>query len=143
MATIEQLENIPCTKGYIFAGQKIYGDLPTDEPWKVELLDVHTEKVHVWHRHSHTVFAQEKQEGKSSLRYETSNQMLPCPDEAESGYCPYRFNPEHRKFHYHYCHGNPQFYQGKPVCKYSKENKENICWERFNSEHNKRYHHFD
>lgn len=137
MTTICQLENTPCNQGYIFAGQKIYGDLPATDTQDVKLLDVHTDKIHIWHRHCHTVFTQEP----DKLRYETSNQMTPCPQEAMFGVCYQRFDEEHHKFFYHYCHGKPRFYEGKPVCRYSLVDKDCLCWERFNSEHNKNYHH--
>ena len=138
MATVAQIENIPSNKGYIFAGQKIYGDLPASDSQRVELLDVETEKVHIWHRHGHTVLVKDD---KASLRYETSNQMIPCPEEAMGDCCSQRFQPDHHKFFYHYCHARPRFHQGKPVCRYSRKDQENLCWERFNSEHNKNYHH--
>jgi len=140
MATVAELENMPCSKGYIFAGQKIYGDLPASDPQRVELFDLETKKVHFWHRHGHTVLAQEN---KDVLRYETSNQMLPCPNEAKDGHCPCRFEADHHKFFYHYCHSHPRFHQGKPVCRYSRVNKDRLCWERYNAEHNKRYHHYE
>lgn len=142
MATIDVPENIPSNKGYIFEGQKIYGEQPVTDPERVELLDITTDKVHVWHRHGHTVFSQEIKDGVPSLCYETSIQMLPCPNE-KTGHCSDRFDPEHRKFFHHYCHGRPRFHDGKPTCRYSRMDKENLCWERFNGEHNKCYHHID
>lgn len=137
MATVAELENMPCNQGYIFAGQKIYGYLPTSDENKVQLLDVHSDLVHVWRRHGHTVCVQDN--GK--LRYETSNQMLPCSQEAKYGYCDHRFEYEHRKYFYHYGYAKPRYHQGKPVCRYSRTDKDNLCWERFNVVHIKHYHH--
>ncbi len=138
---VAELEYMPSNKGYIVGGQKIYGDLANSNPQRVELLDVETDKVHVWHRHGHTVYVQEVGKDKASLQYETSNQMLPCPKEAKEGFCSERFQEEHHKFFYHDCHGRPRFHQGKPVCRYSQKDQENLCWERYNAEHNKNYHH--
>lgn len=138
MATVSELENIPCNEGYIFSGQKIYGVLPASLEQKVQLLDVDTEKVHVWHRNGHTVFTQKEEK----LCYESSEQMLPCPYEAKDGKCTKRFESEHHKFFYHYCHVHPRVYNGKPVCRYSLVKKDRLCWEYLNAEHNKNYHHF-
>ena len=135
------VEQFPSNKGYIYAGRKVYGNLKTTNPQQVELLDVETDKVHMWYRKGHTVFSQEVKDGKAFLQYETSNQMCPCPKEAIEGYCSDRFKEDHHKFFYHYCDFQPCFYQGKPVCRYSLTDEENLCWERFNSDHNKNYHH--
>lgn len=128
------LENMPSNKGYIFSGQKFYGDLNSNDHTHVELFDVDTNKFYIWNRHGCVTLSDKKS-------YETSNKMLPCPTEAKTGYCSQRFHPDHHKFFYHYCHFKPRIYQGKLICKYSLTNKETLCWERFNAEHNKNYHH--
>lgn len=130
---------LPANKGYIIGEKKIYGNLPANSQ-QVELLDVATGKVHVWNRRAHTVLVPDDKLLK--LCYETSNQMVPCDEEAKTGKCSHRFEPEHRKFHYHFCRRHPRFVKGKPVCRYSLNDRKGlVCWLGQNAEHIKCYHH--
>lgn len=132
MTTICQLENTPCNQGYIFAGQKIYGDLPATDTQDVKLLDVHTDKIHIWHRHCHTVFTQEP----DKLRYETSNQMTPVRKKL-CLVCVIRDSTRNITSFSTIIAMVSHVFTRVSRC----VDKDCLCWERFNSEHNKNYHH--
>lgn len=136
---ITTLENIPCNQGYMFGGEKFYGDLPCIHPEKVQFLDVERNYIHVWSRNGHSVFITEG----DRLVYQNSNSMSVCPYERQYGFCQHRFDSKHRQNYYHYAYANPKFYQGKLVCRYSLTDKNHLCWERRNADHIHMYHHMN
>lgn len=138
--SVELLEDLPCTEGYLFEGKKIYGQRDAVDSDKVQLLDLKTDKVHVWYRKGHVIF---EKTGKTGLKHISFETIQGCESEAKTGICSERYNKEHRKAHYHYCHTYPQHYHGKPVCRFSKTDKSNICWERNNESHTQTYHHYN
>lgn len=136
---ISTLENMPCNQGYMFCGDKFYGELPCVDPEKVKFFDVEKDQIHIWSRYCHSVF---NTEGKK-LVYENSHSMSGCPYEKMYGYCAYRSDCNHRQNYYHYTYTMPKYHQGKSVCRYSLTDKNHLCWERKNAEHIHMYHHMN
>jgi len=136
MSVFQPLENMPSNQGYIFAGQEMFGFLPRCGD-TVKLMDLDTNKVHVWDQNGHVVYSQDI----DGFWIDSSTEMVSCAHEAKHGECPDRDDPEHDESTHHYCHSTPRFHYGKPVCRFSLTDDENLCWERCNPQHNETYHH--
>jgi hypothetical protein len=141
---VPKLDDLPCNQGRIIDGDKFYGRLDVKEnPHRVELVDPNNDELHAWHRKGHSLFKLDPETG--TRQYVTSEQMVPCPQEAATGVCRQRFDKAHRKHHFHYTFPSPVFEPGtgKPVCRYSLTNPNILCWEHTNPEHVKAFHHRD
>ncbi len=141
----ERLENMPANRGFVLDGKKFYGRQPAVEGGTtVELFNYDTGILERWHRKGHSEFELVKcEDGFHERHYKTSQAVFSCREEMTYGECKKRFEPEHRKFHFHFCHYPARFHEGRPVCRYSRTDKDNLCWEKDSASHNLLFHHMD
>jgi hypothetical protein len=156
------IKHLPANRGYIDGkGWKHYGDKPVVENGLNVVMITPTTvnsrsaTAHVWSRRAFTKLALDTNiteydclTGDQHGSYITSRGMKPCQNEiANNGICSDRFNPNHKKFYYHFTKyrdgqsvrvfgsddavSKPRW---KPLCKYHKSG-DLICWEKQNGNH--------
>lgn len=123
-------------------------------------VDPKNREIHTWNRHACNTWALAEDEDckdaftkENSIRdgrkFLTSTKKLCCPNELKNnGVCPKRFHPDHKGCFYHFAALRATSrsivrHEGKPVCRYSLTDEDNMCWEAMNSEHNKVFLHKD
>ena len=151
----EVLPYVPSNRGYIINGNKYYGNGNLHGSGRDVKMLTENNSVQIWLRRG---FVENKLESddtewgiftdKKQRRLVTSRAMRPCPTELKnSGMCHERFDPEHRKYFYHFAkyikgalvhHEN----DGRVQCKYSRHGKWH-CWEKNNGEHANVFFHGD
>lgn len=150
----ELFHNVPSNRGYIIDGKRNYGGSElTNKGSDVVMIDS-DRHLHVWLRRGYL----EKELNANDTDWDcwtstprqrlvTSHSMRPCPAELENrGMCLDRFDPEHRKYFYHFANykrGTLVVKDGLVRCKYHCKGDKWQCWEKHNGGHAKVFYHED
>jgi len=150
----ESFHHIPSNRGYIIDGKRHYGCGDLVNKGKDVVMIDSNRHLHVWLRRGYLENELNDNDTDwccwTSLprqKLVTSRGMRPCPAElANSGRCLDRFDPEHRKYFYHFANyrkGSLIVKDGLVRCKYHTKGDKWQCWEKHNGEHARVFYHED